>query len=384
MKRLRRFNDNRRSLNLLFDLKEREFSFDSNNNTTAWVEEAFAPRKAALTEDSTLLQRVVEAYRKAKKIQQSAMSYYQVSNEWIPVYNSCLKDVMAALEQGDLEKLGEIYRNFMRNQCSAGLVGLPVDMNRCYFSGNISNKHKKLYLYDSLHRFWLWKNLSGKTADIKSLTSPDIGNPFGYYIDGNFIKTGSDYQHYYASVIDRLTKSTERRLVVELGGGYGGMAYYLIRDGVNLTYVDYDLPENLALASFYLLSAFPDKKILLFGEEPVPDSRLSEYDVVLMPNFEIEKMSDLCADMVFNSYSLAEMSSEAVSNYISIFNRIAKKYIFHVNHTRNSLVSAEDFGVDHHQFGLIYKIPALWNAGRNLDMDEYEYLYKRTECREDT
>jgi putative sugar O-methyltransferase len=379
LKRLKKFNNDRQSMNLLFNLKQREFSFDSNNNTTEWVEQAFAPRKAKLTEDIAILNRISEAYNKAKAVQKMAEPYYQVSNEWLPIYNSSLKEVMAALEKKDLEKLGRIYQNFMRNQCSAGLVGLPVDMNKCYFSGNISNKNKKLYLYDSLNRFWLWRNLTDKTYDIQSLDSPDIGNPFGYYIDGHFIKTGSDYQHYYATTIGRLTESNEHRFVVELGGGYGGVAYYLIRDCKGLTYLDFDLPENLALTTYYLLSAFPDKKFLLFGEEGLTDCKLSDYDLVLMPNFEIEKMTNLCADLVFNSYSLAEMSQETISNYVDIFNRIAKKYILHVNHTRNSLVSADDFGIDQHKFDLIYKIPALWNAGRNLYMDEYEYLYKRNE-----
>lgn len=367
-------------MNLLFDLKNREFAFDSNNNTTEWVDKAFAPRKTRLTEDTTILNRIYEAYNKAKEIQKTAKSHYQVSNEWLPIYNSSLKEVMAAFEKKDLEKLGILYQNFMRNQCSAGLVGLPVDMDKCYFSGKISNKDKKLYLYDSLNRFWLWKNLSSKAFDIQSLDSPDIGNPFGYYIDGHFIKTGSDYQHYYAAAIDRLTKSDEHRVIVELGGGYGGMAYYLIRDCKRSTYIDFDLPENLALTTYYLLNAFPDKKILLFGEEDLSDCKLTDYDIVLMPNYEIDKMTDLCSDLVFNSYSLAEMSHETISNYVAVFNRIAKNYIFHVNHTRNSLVSADDFGIDQDKFDLIYKIPALWNAGRNLYMDEYEYLYKRSEC----
>jgi len=44
------------------------------------------------------------------------------------------------------------------------------------------------------------------------------------------------------------------------------MAYYFIRDNVNSAYIDLDLPENSALTAYYLLKAFPDRRIRLFGE----------------------------------------------------------------------------------------------------------------------
>jgi hypothetical protein len=50
-------------------------------------------------------------------------------------------------------------------------------------------------------------------------------------------------------------------------------------------------------------------------------------------------------------------------------------YFYHVNHTRECLVKADDFGIDKENFVLLHKIPALWNAARNLLMDENEYLY---------
>jgi hypothetical protein len=48
-----------------------------------------------------------------------------------------------------------------------------------------------------------------------------------------------------------------------------------------------------------------------------------------------------------------------------------------VNHNKKSEVVADDFGIDPVRFDLLYKIPALWNAGRDMLMDEYEYLYRK-------
>ena len=70
------------------------------------------------------------------------------------------------------------------------------------------------------------------------------------------------------------------------------------------------------------------------------------------------------------------MSSEAVDNYLAHFNRLSNKFIFHINHTRDSVVKADEFKVDLNKFELVYRAPALWNMARNIEMDEFEYLFK--------
>ena len=158
------------------------------------------------------------------------------------------------------------------------------------------------------------------------------------------------------------------------------MAYYLLRDNPDLTYIDFDLPENMALTAYYLLNAFPEKKALLYGEADLTPDCIANNDMVIMPNFELDKMSTGSVDLAFNSYSLAEMSPETIAHYVASISRITKKYFFHVNHTRHSLVTADEFGIDPKQFRMIYKLPALWNAGVNMDMDEHEYLYEKMDA----
>ncbi len=375
-RRIRNRVDREFSLLWLLRLKSREFRNNRNNNLRL-VEEGFLNRESETSGDTAILRRIVDAYNKAKDIQRSAVPCYQVSNEWLPVYERSLREVIKTLADRDIEKVGRIYRNFMRNSCSTGLHGMPVDMQKCYFGNRISRKYKQFFLYDCLSRYELWKDLLGNTCQLSELASPNVGNPYGYFIDGTFIRVGADYLHYYATAVGRLLRGTGHRTVVELGGGYGGMAYYLARDNDNLSYVDFDLPENMALAAYYLLSAFPEKKILLFGESELTPESIRDYQIIIMPNFEITRLSDNSVDLVFNSYSLAEMSAETIHNYIAEFTRIVRGYFLHVNHNRDSEVVADNFGVDPRKFDLLYKVPALWNKGRKTDMDEYEYLYRK-------
>jgi putative sugar O-methyltransferase len=355
----------------------REFRNDPNYRLDL-VAQGFLDRTQENIDDSTILTRIVSSYNKAKVAQINVASVYQVSNEWLPIYNHDLRGVMEALAKGNLEELAGIYRNFFRDPCSTGLRGLPVDMKKHYLNGNIKKRDKLMYLYDVLCRYNLWRSLTGDKYSVHSLASTAIGNPYGFELDGVFVSHGSDYLHYYATEVNRLAAGEEHPVVVELGGGYGGMAYYLIRDSADTTYVDFDLPENMALTAYYLLRAFPALNIVLYGEEELNNNTLRNNRVVLMPNFEITKMPSDSAGVVFNSYSLAEMSAEAIDEYIKDMTRINRRYFMHVNHTTNSLVKADNFGIERYGYNILSRKPALWNRSRVRVVDEYEFLYSKS------
>jgi hypothetical protein len=96
----------------------------------------------------------------------------------------------------------------------------------------------------------------------------------------------------------------------------------------------------------------------------------------MMPSFEIAKMGNKSVGISFNSYSLAEMSPSTIAEYISEITRITSGYFLHVNHSKHSVVSADNFGVEDHRFQLIRRRLAGWTVGLNPGSDEFEYLYK--------
>ncbi|MEV4782194.1 putative sugar O-methyltransferase [Burkholderia sp. LMU1-1-1.1] len=326
--------------------------------------------------DRAIVERVMTAYNKAKAVQKDAAEEYQVSHMWLPIYQGFMGDLMATMEHRDVDKLAHIYANFFRDRSTIGIHGMPVDMESTYFSGNISEDAKGKYLADVMHRMNIWLDSIGKTHTLDALETPNVGNPYGFYIDGKFFRAGVDYQHYYATIIARLIRGKEHKTVLELGGGFGGLGHFLMRDNPDLTYIDVDLPENMALSAYYLLSGCPDKKIALFGEIDLATADLTQYDAVVLPNFALAELKDDTVDLAFNSYSLAEMSLNNVANYVKQFSRLSRKFIYHVNHTAIPPVKADDFAFDFDKFELISRAPALWNMARNKDMDEFEYIYK--------
>ena len=326
-----------------------------------------------------IIERITRSYNKAKVEQNEMSSVYQVNNEWIPIYDKYLKEIIEALHNNEFTKVKSMFDNFMRDDCSVGLHGLSFTMKKDFFSGEIKNFHKRQFLRDFLHRKNLWHLYNGNDCTLSELYSPLIGNPYGLTIDKQFIRAGSFYSHHYARQISRILqrKDSKRKTVLEIGAGYGAMAYYLCRDKDDLSYVSIDLPENMALTAYYLIRSFPDKKIYIHGESEISGNIIEENDIFILSNTDIERLPDTFFDLVFNSYSLAEMSKETINHYITNINRLCKNYFLHVNHNKNANVVADNFGVDINIFTLVYKTQALWNYGRNINMDEFEYLYKK-------
>ena len=337
----------------------------------------FVPRPDVGPDDLAILKRIIAAYKKAKVRQKSAGEAFHVSNEWLPIYERNLGPVMQALLSENVAELRQMYQNFFRDPCSTGLVGLPINIPNLFSGGAIKNKFRDYILCDVLHRYELWKRRTGNKYSPEALSSPIVGNPYGYTIDGVFIRGGGDYQHYYAHAIAELMgPRKERQIAVELGGGFGGLAYYLIRDNPQVTYVDFDLPEAMALASYYLMRSLPNVPVCLYGEAELSAETLATPGLFIMPSFEILNMPSKSAAVSFNSYSLAEMSPVAVRIYLDQIARITSSYFLHVNHNRNAVLSADKFGLEERGFRLVHRELAGWTLGTNPQSDEYEYLYK--------
>lgn len=335
----------------------------------------FVPRLDDYQDDLEILKRIIAAYKKAKITQKSTNAAFNVSNEWVPIYERNLGPLMNALLTENMAELRRMYRNFFRDPCSTGLVGLPIEIPNLLSGGHISEKFREYIMCDVMHRYDLWKKRTENKYSAPVLSAPMVGNPYGYTMDGVFIRAGGDYQHYYAYAIAQLTDPGKKNVVVELGGGFGGLAYYLVRDNPYLTYVDFDLPEATALASYYLMRSLPNVPIHLYGETELSPA-LATPGLVMMPSFEIVKLLPKTVTVSFNSYSLAEMSPATISVYIDQLTRITSGYFLHVNHIRNAVLSADQFGVEDRGFTLVSRKLAGWTQGINPTSDEYEYLYK--------
>lgn len=285
------------------------------------VSRGFASRLNDSSTDVDSLRRICAAYKRAVKLEQSAPQAYQASGWWRQVRNANLGPVLHALETQDLVTLTAIYSDFYRNPCSTGLIGVPYGMASAYFRESINDLYRRFYLGDALHSLDYWDKQTGGVYSLQDLEGPDIGNPFGVLLDGVLVRSGSAYQHYTAHKVISCLGSMPAT-VVEIGGGFGGMAYYLLRDQKQIKYIDFDVPESLALTSYYLLRSFPHLNFLLYGEEKLSPNTIAKADIVLMPLSTMNSLASESADVVFSSHAISDISPEAMQAYMSAIARM--------------------------------------------------------------
>ncbi|WP_213803102.1 putative sugar O-methyltransferase [Granulicella sp. dw_53] len=354
---------------------KRYFSDDARyvpENVTA----GFADRVEPADNDTVLLNRICDAYAKAVEQESFVSETYRATEWWEQQRYGSLEPVRLALSAFDVDALYRMYRNFYRDPCSAGLIAPQCALNQ-YFSPKIRDVHRRFYLADTLYRLDLWQVQTEDHFSLSDLAGPEIGNPFGLMVDNTLIRIGAEYQHYCAFRLGNLL-SSGASTVAEIGGGFGGMAYYLLRDHPQTTYLSFDVPESIALMSYYLIKAFPQLQFLLFGEKELTAETIAQADVVLMPVFELTKMPPRSVDIIFSSHAMSNLSSRAVVEYLTHITHMGRNYFL-------------DIGDDHHgESPLDLKIPpnaplelaevraSEWNRHRISHSQEVERLYRIT------
>jgi putative sugar O-methyltransferase len=351
---------------------ERHFRGDARYELQS-VTDGFVSRIDERIDDTALLERICTAYTRAVESQRSAPDTYNASSWWEEVRRGNLSPVMQALSTHNIAALRTMYRNFFRDPCSVGLVGRPLNLAKAYSGGKLRDVHRRFLLSDTLYRVDHWKTQMGDGFTLHDLAGPDVGNPLGVVLDGVLVSSGAEYQHYCAQQICRLSGS-EKITVAEIGGGFGGMAYYLLRDRPGVTYLDFDMPESIALTSYYLLKAFPKLNFLLYGEAELREATEAA-DVILMPTFELTKMPEKSVDAVFSSHAMSDISHAAIEAYLSDITRMTKKYFLYIGHAHGGKSLFDLLNVSKSPLHLKEDHVSEWNCHRVASASEIECLY---------
>ena len=142
---------------------------------------------------------------------------------------------------------------------------------------------------------------------------------------------------YYLSQIKNFTnlKSDENNLILDIGGGYGGLSRVLKHYYTQSTFVIIELPELCLLGSYYLKKCFPNSKIGIYQNftslNTISYQDLAKYDfVILTPPF-MKKFNSEIFDLSINTTSLGEMTENMQEYYTSNLEKSTKKYFYSVN-----------------------------------------------------
>lgn len=334
---------------------------------------------------------VVKPNKKLKKVSPlSSHDYIELINFYISESDtpSCSKDIYLAgadwarilqstwinfdkfARMNNIEECASFLENFFRSRVIEGFWGETVE-------GLMEKRRIELFRDQLL----AWIEISDD-FEFHKLAFPEIGNPWGFDINQVFAIEPSMEYVFYAQQIAKLTTGIANPKILEIGGGFGGLAFYLKKIAPNVKYFGMDVTENLVLQKYFLTSAFGPGKVKLIKNKQefcYINQFQSDTTTTLLPNRLIEEFEDNYFDIVVNFRSFAEMPSSSLSNYLKQSSRISKRFIYHENlykERRGDLhgITTEKISeVD--SFNLSFKRFSIWpKYNRSSDYPCAEYL----------
>lgn len=327
------------------------------------------------------IKRIIDAYKKSKESQIKAPENFLIRGLWDEWIKVNYKEVIISLKNEDLKSLRDIFNNLFRERCGIGTGGYDEYLRYKSFLGTYYLKYVwNLY----------FKKLLDIDFDLNKLDFPLVGNPCGIIYDKKIIPIEALRHAYRANEINNLVKNYEKPKIVEIGGGLGGLAFQLfnLEKNKNKNFILFDIPEVVALSSFFLISSFPEKEIVLFGEEDISFVNKDKFDLAILPHFTVEILQESSVDVFYNSCSFSEMDKKSSGAYLEIIEKASKKYFMHDNHDyqfsfnyTNEVSSENIIGSrlipDDSLFKRIYKKPRVHGLPEDRAFTHFEYLYEK-------
>jgi len=205
----------------------------------------------------------------------------------------------------------------------------------------------RVYDYRS-HKQRAEMQLRNKLEALRALTSSDLFVPeprglgsFGFEIDGGLFTV--DTLKYFEAlialekggVLTPLREASERQVVWEIGGGWGGFAYQFKRVCPNVTYVIVDLPATFLFSATYLMGTFPEATVMMYGQDDFENGWL-DADFVFVPHTALHAVTPPRLDLVVNMVSFQEMTSGQAAAYVEHADAQGAPFLYSLNRERSA------------------------------------------------
>lgn len=168
------------------------------------------------------------------------------------------------------------------------------------------------------------------------LAPPSVAGYHGLRLKDGIIAERAVDHAYTAWRIRGLLMSRPSSRVAEIGAGYGGVAYYAGRLGVQ-DYHIFDIPIVNAIQGFYLLKAIPDLTVVLHGEQEVASG------ITVKPWWCLKRAPDKRFELVLNQDSFPEISRDAVLDYLNEIRRVSACFFVSINQEAGALAGRQKF-----------------------------------------
>lgn len=290
-------------------------------------EELFRAPEPVTDADLALCRRLVAAYRRAQSEAPAPAGMWSHT-----VFHERQRALAEALVAGAPRPLAELLGSMFRSDFVLGMA--PGSMGRERRGGPLArlswliSMNKLVALAEALGttrtenpeqgptgaalRAGVDELIAGMEAELGlTLDFPRVGAAYGVVAGGRLITPETPDQVYGAArmrdaIAGYMASSDEPARVVEIGGGYGGMAYWFVQM-VDARYAIVDLPIVGVLQGYFLSQALGHDAVSLYGESPAR--------VTIVPDHALASVQSP-VDVVANKDSLPEIPLDAAVGYL--------------------------------------------------------------------
>jgi putative sugar O-methyltransferase len=181
----------------------------------------------------------------------------------------------------------------------------------------------------------LWEHVGrrDRRGILDRLEEPELGDPVAARYRGRRISQdlGNSVFELYSATAALPGGELGPRGVLELGGGYGRVAWVFLEEFPHARYVLCDIPPALAVAQRYLTELFPDRRAFRF--RPFDDGALVAEELAqaqiafLTPN-QLALLDPLDVELFVNISSLHEMRPEQIAYYLTEADRHTRGFAY--------------------------------------------------------
>ena len=157
---------------------------------------------------------------------------------------------------------------------------------------------------------------------LKDNPTSKTGNPY-LFKKGEFRYTRRWIRHiYFLSLFKKHLEPQKDKIktIMDIGSSWGTFPHIIKKNYPDTRFLLVDLPEQLALAHYYLKTEMPDCRIATYKDiekvDKITPEFMDNYDFVLVPCFDHNKIAAGTVDLVTNFASLCEMSKEWFNMYV--------------------------------------------------------------------
>jgi putative sugar O-methyltransferase len=161
---------------------------------------------------------------------------------------------------------------------------------------------------------------------LDEMVEPGLGNPITVRYEGRMITEDMCHSvEEFASITTGVPRDLPIRRAVEIGAGYGRLAYVFARARPDIQYHVVDIPPALYISQRYLTTVLPDVPVFRF--RPFDDynqiaAEIGQARLVFLEPQQLEKLPDGYADLIVTVSTLHEMRADQIVHYLRVVDRL--------------------------------------------------------------